>query len=238
MGRSWSKVGTDLCQLQGRTLLVICDYYSNFIEVENIHKITSAGVIKALKAMFARYGAPDILISDNGPQFSSAEFAVFAKQWGFKHRTSSPNYPQSNGKAENAVKTVKRLFTKCYESGKSEFAALLDWRNTPSEGIGMSPAQRFLGRRCRTLLPLTERLLLPHFPTEAENERLAAQKNRQQKYYNQHTKPLKPIVPGEAIRMRLPGKKNGAWAYALARWAQEATKSKLKDRHTVAIADN
>ena len=90
----------------------------------------------ALKAMFARCGVPDVLMSDNGPQFASAEFASFAKKWGFEHVTSSPRYPQSNGKAENAVKTVKRLFTKCRESGQSEFLALMDWRNTPTEGLG------------------------------------------------------------------------------------------------------
>ena len=154
--RPWSKVGTDLCDLQGCTLLVVCDYYSNFFEVENITKVSTTGVSKALKAMFARYGVPDTLISDNGPQFASEEFTSFAKKWGFEHVTSSPRYPQSNGKAENAVKTVKRLFTKCRESGQSEFRALMDWRNTPTEGLGTSPAQRFLGRRCKTLLPVTE----------------------------------------------------------------------------------
>ena len=106
--RPWSKVGADLCDLQGRTLLVVCDYYSNFIEVENITRATTAVVAKALKTMFARYMVPDMLISDNGPQFSSEEFSVFARKWGFEHVTSSPHYPQSNGKAENAVKTCLR----------------------------------------------------------------------------------------------------------------------------------
>ena len=116
-------------------LLVICDYYSNFIEVERLNNTTTSGVTKALKVQFARYGVPDTVVSDNGPQFGSKEFIVFAKTWGFTHVTSSPHYPQSNGKAENAVKTLKRLFTKCRESGKSEYLALLDWRNTPSEGL-------------------------------------------------------------------------------------------------------
>ena len=203
--RPWSKVGTDLCELQGRTLLVVCDYYSNFIEVENITKANATGICKALKAMFARYGVPDVLMSDNGPQFASVEFASFAKKWGFEHVTSSPRYPQSNGKAENAVKTVKRLFTKCRESGQSEFLALMDWRNTPTEGLGTSPAQRFLGHRCKTLLPITGSLLQPDYPTE---EAINRQKQRQQYYYNRHVKQLKPIAAGETVRIRLPGQKS------------------------------
>ena len=106
--------------------------------------------------MFLRYGVPDKIMSDNGPQFASAEFATFAKLWDFEHLTSSPRYPQSNGKAENAVKTIQMLFSKCRQSGQSEYLALLDWRNTPSEGMETSPAQRFFGRRCRTLLPTVE----------------------------------------------------------------------------------
>ena len=89
---------------------------------------------------------------------------MFAKTWRFDDKTSSPLYPQSNGKAENAVKTVKRLFSKCKEAGRSEFQALLDWRNTPSAGMGTSPAaERLMGRRCKTLLPVAGSLLQPQY---------------------------------------------------------------------------
>lgn len=95
------------------------------------------------------------------PPKETAEFAVFAKTWSFTHVTSSLTLAQSNGKAESAVKTVKRLFTKCQESGHSEYLALLDWRNTSSQVIGTSPAQRLMGRQCKTLLPIAGTLLMP-----------------------------------------------------------------------------
>ena len=77
--------------------------------------------MKALKTMSARYGTPDVLIPNNGLHFDSAEFATFAKTWKFQHKTASPRYSQSNGKVENAVKTIKRLIKKCHESSQSEY---------------------------------------------------------------------------------------------------------------------
>ena len=112
---------------------------------------------------------PDMvcLTSDNGPQIA---------KWGFQRVMSSPQYPQSNGKAENAVKTVKRLFTKCRDSRQSKFLALLDWRNTPTEGVGTSPAQRFHGCQCRTFLPITGELLQCDYPTEEDRQAINKQK--------------------------------------------------------------
>ena len=64
---SWSKVGADFCDIYGHILLVVSDYYSNFIEVENVTRANTNGIVKALKAMFSRYRVPDVLISHNGP---------------------------------------------------------------------------------------------------------------------------------------------------------------------------
>ena len=174
--RPWGKINANLCELPGRPLLVVSDYYSNFVEAECVHSMNTSGVTKVLKPMFARYGVPDVLVSDNGPQFDSAEFKNFSKSWGFEHNTSSPGYPQANGKAENAVKTIKQLFKKCSESGESEYLALLNWRNTPTEGMGTSPAQRFFGRCCKTRLPLVIKLLEPRYSKEEDLHALHSQK--------------------------------------------------------------
>ena len=102
------------------------DYYSNFWEVDNLSSTESISVISKLKAHFARYGIPDVVMSDNGPQFSSERFAKFAETCEFQHDTSSPGRSQSNGKAESAVKTAKKLM-KTSELSKSEiYLSFLD----------------------------------------------------------------------------------------------------------------
>lgn len=153
--RPWGKISADLCELPGCTLLVVSDYYSNFVEVERVHKANTSGVTKVLKPMFARYGVPHVLVSDIGLQFDSAEFKNFSKSRGFEHNTLSPGYPQAE---ENAVKKIKQLFKKCSESGESEYLASLNWRNTPTEGMGTSPAQRFFGSTLQDKTAIGEKI--------------------------------------------------------------------------------
>jgi len=86
---------------------MINNYYSNFIAVKNISKPNTCDVNKVLMFMFARCSVSDILVTDNGPQFSLEKFSSFARCWGFELITITPHYPQANGKAENAVKTIK-----------------------------------------------------------------------------------------------------------------------------------
>ena len=78
-----------------------------------------------------------------------------------EHVTSSPHYPQSNGKAENAIKTAKNLLKKSKAAGTDLYLALLAWRNTPSKGLESSLSQRMFGCRTRTLIPTTSELLKP-----------------------------------------------------------------------------
>lgn len=143
-------MGTDLFSFENRDYLITVDYYSNFWEIDYLPDTKSSTVIRKFKAHFVRQGIPDMVFSDNGPQYSSVEFANFSCKWEFTHRTSSPGYPQSNGKAESAVKTAKRLMKM---AGQDPYLAILDHRNTPTQGLDTSPAQRLLCRRTKTLLP-------------------------------------------------------------------------------------
>lgn len=152
--RPWAKVGLDIFTFDHQNYLIITDYFSNFFEMESLNQLTSREVIRKLRSQFARHGIPDICMSDNGPQFASAEFADFAHLWEFDHITSSPHYPQSNGKAEQAVKVAEQILKKAKHSKSDPYLALLDYRNTPTQHVGTSPAMRLMGRRTKTFLPI------------------------------------------------------------------------------------
>ena len=98
--RPWQKLATDLFTWNERSFLVSVEYYSRFFEVDELTTTTSAAVIRKLPSHFARHGIPEVVVSDNGPQFASEDFATFATSWDFHHVTFSPGHPQSNGLAE------------------------------------------------------------------------------------------------------------------------------------------
>ena len=103
----------------------------NYFEVDRLETKTAKGIAKIIHRKFSVHGIPNQLISDNMP-FSSQEFREFAASYEFEVITSSPGYPQSNGKAENAVKTAKSIMKKAKQAGRDSYLSLLDWRNTPS----------------------------------------------------------------------------------------------------------
>jgi len=136
------------------------DYFSHYPEVIQLTSITSSTVITALKSMFARHGIPETVHSDNGPQYSSQEFAEFVSSYEFNHITSSPRFPQSNGQAERTMQAVKRMFQ---QSGDSHMA-LLSYRSTPLSWCKLLPAELCMGRKLRNLIPQTNKHLVPQWP--------------------------------------------------------------------------
>ena len=108
--------------------------------------IKSHEVIRALKAIFARHRIPEEVRSDNGPLYASAEFTSFAKEWGFRHTTSSPCFPQPNGEVERPVQTVKSLLKKEKDAAKG----LLAYRST-NLACRYFPSELLMGRKLRTI---------------------------------------------------------------------------------------
>ena len=133
--------------------------------------------------IFSRFGIPEILRSDNGPQYASKEFEEFAKCYGFRHETSSPLYPQSNGLAERMVQTAKRLLSRSDDPQ----LALLTYRATPLPWCNLSPAQLLIGRSVRTTVPQVSTHLIPNWSyLEEFHEKDRDIKEKQKRDYDRH----------------------------------------------------
>ena len=119
---------------------------------------TSAQTILVLRAMFARFGLPKQLVSDNGPQFTSDELEQFLVCNGVSHIRSSPYHSSTNVAAERLVHTVKQALRSGCRDGLSMEKALasflLRYRSTPHATTRVSPCSLFLGRKLRTRLDL------------------------------------------------------------------------------------
>ena len=201
--RPWQKVGVDLFSYMGKDYLVATDYKSNFWEIDYLSNTSSKSVITKLKAHFARMGIPDTVVSDNGPQFSSSDFAHFSKKWGFEYTPSSPHHSRSNGKVESSVKSAKKMIRKAKKCGEDQYLALLNIRNTPSQGMDSSPAQRLLGRRTKTIIPTARSLLESRSTvTKQETDQLKMIQRRQAWYYDRSARDLPTLHEGDTVRMK------------------------------------
>ena len=106
--RPWQRLHVDYAgPFMIKSFLVVVDAHSKWAEVVEMHQTTTERTVMALRHLFATHGIPEQIVSDNGPQFASSDFAKFAESNGIKHTFSSPYHPASNGEAERFVRTFK-----------------------------------------------------------------------------------------------------------------------------------
>ena len=159
--RPWERIHLDFAgPFRGKYFLVVVDSHSKWPEVITMHDITSQATILELAKIFARWGNPVQLVTDNGAQLTSKEFEDFLTRQGIKHIRTAPYRPQTNGLAERMVQTVKNCL-KAYLSGGDQrplelqlASFLLQYRNTPHSTTGVAPVEAMLGRKMRTRLDL------------------------------------------------------------------------------------
>ena len=121
----------------------------------------------------------------------------------------SPYNPQSNGKAESAVKIAKNIMRKAKRDKKDLHKAILEWRNTPTNGVNSSPVQRQFNRRTKGI-PMAEKLLKPEIPAMNVPEPIQQKQQLAKGYYDRHTNELPELEPGECVRVQqLPATKHG-----------------------------
>ncbi|XP_062711752.1 uncharacterized protein K02A2.6-like [Aedes albopictus] len=160
--KPWERVHIDYAgPIDGFYYFLVIDAFSKWPEIFRTRSTTTSATLDILQEIFARFGNPRTLVSDNGTQFVSARFKQFCDENGITHLTIAPYHPQSNGQAERFVDTLKRGLRKLREGGKTTTFQHLQtflsvYRSTPNRSApnGKSPAELFLGRTVSTPLDL------------------------------------------------------------------------------------
>ena len=192
------------------TYLACADRYSGWLIVYHIKPGGSKRhqLLTLCRELFATYGAPDEISTDGDPIFMSGDFQQFLTTWFIRHRLSSAHYPTSNGRAELAVKSAKRLIMgNTSPNGSLDndkvTRAILQYRNTPLEDCGLSPAQLLLHRQLKDGVPSVPSLYKPDpqwIQAAQRREFDAAMKQAQTAArYNTHTRDLPHIPPGANV---------------------------------------
>lgn len=213
--RPFESTSGDYFSHAGKTYLIYVDRLSGWPMVKMYNQeATAAKLITTLRKFFAATGIPEVFRSDNGPQLTAGNFRRFLQNWAVRISPSSPYYPQSNGHAEAAVKSVKNLIIKCTNNGNldtDEFAhALLELRNTPRSD-GLSPAQVLFGHPIRSIIPVHQRAYKEKWQKDESfcKEKRVIQKKKAEKLYNTTAKPLPELSKGDNVSIQ--DHRTGRW---------------------------
>ncbi|XP_063903271.1 uncharacterized protein K02A2.6-like [Zophobas morio] len=226
----WNKVGSDIFEYNGNKYLLLIDYYSKYIEIENLSQnMTSNNIINKMKSVFSRHGIPVTLVTDGGTQYTSKEFDHFCKEWEFAHIVSSPTHAKSNGMSERNVQTAKNIFKKNLHDKKEIYMALLQYRSTPIfENV--SPAEILMSRKLRTLIPTTVKKHTPKVASQYNSSTIKQKQAVQAEYFNKYkTKKLGDLPVNCNVYVQT--KPNSTWTPGI-------VISKLRDRTYKIRLDN
>ena len=205
--RPWARLHLDFAgPFLEKNFLIVIDAHSKWIEAFPTSTTSSAAVIEELRPLFARFGLPETVVTDNGSGFVSQEFEEFLRKNGIKHITSASYHPATNGLAERAVQILKRGLKKVKSGSlQSRIAKVLfAYRLTPQGTTGVSPAELLMGRIPRSRLEL----LKPNLTARVED------KQQQQKSVHDQKAKLRVFKTGDQVHVKnhrpgpqwLPGK--------------------------------
>lgn len=134
-------------------ILGVIDGFSKFIFVRAVKNLKSKTTIKVLEEIFATFGCPKIIISDQGTSFTSNEFKSFVESIGVKHILNAVATPRANGQIERYNRTILNSLASmnhdCDEKDWDLNMGKLQWslNNTINKGIGKTPAEVVFGNR-------------------------------------------------------------------------------------------
>uniref|UniRef100_A0A3P9H5V6 Gypsy retrotransposon integrase-like protein 1 n=1 Tax=Oryzias latipes TaxID=8090 RepID=A0A3P9H5V6_ORYLA len=209
----WQKVGIDIVgpfdSAAGdcRYAITLIDYYTKWPEVAFTPSITTSAITTFLSTIFSRFGNPTELISDNGTQFTSTEFADFLAVRDIKHRKVSLYYPQANGAIERWNRVLKETLLTAEQERKQwkPFIQnfLLTYRATPHSTTGVSPYELMFNRKMRTKMDIGLASTSP-FPSEKQLRTRVTSKQKASKAYTDVKRGARvpQIREGSMVRVR------------------------------------
>lgn len=238
--RPWQRVHIDFAgPFQGKMFLLAVDAHSKWGEIWEMTQTTATKTISQLWQMFATFGLPDQIVSDNGPQFTSEEFREFMQANGIRHIRCSPYHPSSNGLVERFVRTFKEAM----KASKHDHLPLshrlqnflLTYRTTPHATTKEAPCNLFMGRSLRTRLDLLKPRLQD---TVLEKQSLQKSQHDQHARERQmevgNTVMVRNLRPGEAWVSGVIVKRLGPVTYLVdvgegRTWKRHMDQLKLRD---------
>ncbi|XP_064488358.1 uncharacterized protein K02A2.6-like [Ornithodoros turicata] len=205
----WVRLHADFAEPQGVHYLIIIDAFSKWPYVKCMSKTTASKTVDALADVFAQNGFPDVLVTDNGPPFTSEVLENYLRAKGIRYVFAPPHHPKSNGLAENFVRTFKKAVRRS-TSGGGERDRVRDfvfkYRVTPHATTGRPPCELLNRRHYRSVLDLVCPDKVQDLSTSESSRKARA---RQKRNHDVRTRG-RSFVIGQKVWMLDPIKK-GHW---------------------------
>ncbi|GJT11793.1 reverse transcriptase domain-containing protein [Tanacetum coccineum] len=143
-------------------ILVVVDYLSKWVEAKALPTNNARVVVKFLKSLFSRFGAPRAIISDRGTHFCNDKFDKVMSKYGVTYRLSTPYHPQTSGQVEVTNRGLKRILERTVGENRASWSDKLDdalwaFRTAYKTPIGCTPYKLVYGKAC-------------HLPVELEHK--------------------------------------------------------------------
>ncbi|GKE39491.1 reverse transcriptase domain-containing protein [Tanacetum coccineum] len=176
-------------------ILVAVDYLSKWVEAKALPTNDARVVVKFLKSLFSRFGAPRAIISDRGTHFCNDKFDKVMSKYGVTHRLSTAYHPQTSGQVEVMNRGLKRILERTVGENHASWSDKLDdalwaFRTAYKTPIGCTPYKLVYGKSCHLPVELEHKAYwaLKHanfdLKTAGDHRKLQLNELRDQAYEN------------------------------------------------------